>query len=96
MLSDYGKLAIAILVYFIFALPVAVYVCWKHGFGRQAGWFYLLSLTIVRIVGACLTLANSVSPDHDVAIAAVVFYSIGVIPLMLAALGLVNRMYVSS
>jgi hypothetical protein len=91
MLDKYGKLAIVVLVYFVLALPVAIFVCMRQGFGRHAGWFYLLSLTLVRIVGAILRIVADTKPSTGVIIAAFVFQSIGLIPLILCLVGMVKR-----
>ena len=64
MLSQYGKLSIAIIAYYVLALPIAVWICIRHGFGRHAGWFYLLSLAIVRIAGASLRIARRRAPQQ--------------------------------
>jgi len=91
MLSRYGKLSIAIIVYYVFALPVAVWICIRHGFGRHAGWFYLLSLSIVRIVGASLRIAADEHPSEGLYIGAFVLSAVGLAPLLLALLGMIKR-----
>lgn len=91
MLTHYGKLAIAVIVYYVLALPVAVYICIRHGFGRHAGWFYLLSLALVRIVGASLRIAADEKPSTGLYIGAAVLSAIGLAPLLLALLGLIKR-----
>jgi len=91
MLSSYSKLSIAIIVYYGLALPLAIYVCIKQGFGRHAGWLYLLSMAIVRIVGAALRIAADQHPSVGLYVAASVFSSIGLVPLILCLMGLVKR-----
>jgi hypothetical protein len=95
MLSDHSKLAIAIIVYYVLALPLVAWVCKTHGFGRHAGWFYLLSLDIVRIVGAAITIAAYQHPSTGLFVAGAIFNSIGLAPLLLTLMGLVKRVYVS-
>jgi hypothetical protein len=94
MLTQYGKLAIAVLVYYILALPVAAWICVRHGFGRHAGWFYLLALSLVRIVGSALRLAADAHPSKGLYIAAAVLSSVGLAPLLLGLMGMLKRVYV--
>jgi hypothetical protein len=92
MLSKYGKLNIAILVYFIPVLPLAIWVCVKQGFGRHGGWLYLLSMSIVRIVGAALRIAADNSPNNvGLATGAIILSSIGLVPLLLTLMAMVKR-----
>ncbi|KAF2673924.1 hypothetical protein BT63DRAFT_437506 [Microthyrium microscopicum] len=91
MLTSYGKLSIAILIYFILGLPVAIWVCKKQGFGRHAGWFYLLSFALVRINGSSLRLAADNNPSTGLYVAALVFSALGLIPLLLCLNGIVKR-----
>jgi hypothetical protein len=95
MLDHYGKLSIAIVVYYTLALPIAVYICIRHGFGRQAGWFYLLSLALIRIVGGALRIASEEHYSQGTLIASETLSSIGLAPLLLALLGMIKRVYVS-
>src|SRR5215469_383829 len=94
MLDDRGDLAIAILAFYAIGLPVAAYVCFRHGFGRQLGWFYLLLLPVVRIAGAGIeiTAQNLHSPRTGLYTGAAVLYSIGLVPLLLCLMGLLKRM----
>lgn len=93
MLNKRGDLAIAILAFYAIGLPVAAYVCFRHGFGRQLGWFYLLLLPIVRIVGAAMQIAveNVHPPSVGLYTGAAVLYSIGLVPLLLCLMGLLKR-----
>jgi hypothetical protein len=93
MLDNRGDLAIAILVFYVLGLPVAAYVCFRHGFGRQLGWLYLLLLPIVRIVGAAMEIAaeNVNPPSIGLYTAAAVLYSIGLVPLLLCLMGFLKR-----
>jgi len=91
MLDQYAKLQIAVLVYFVLALPVAIFVCIRQGFGRHAGWLYLLSLTVIRIIGAILRIVAENKPSLGIYIAASIFSAIGLIPLLLCLMGLVKR-----
>jgi hypothetical protein len=94
MLDKRGDLAIAILAFYAIGLPVAAYVCSRHGFGRQLGWFYLLLLPFVRLVGAAMEIAaeNINPPSTGLYTGAAVLYSIGLVPLLLCLMGLLKRM----
>jgi hypothetical protein len=91
MLTSYGKLSIAVLVYYLLALPVSAWICIRHGFGRHAGWFYLMTMSVVRIVGACLRIAADEHPSEGLYIGAAVLSSIGLAPLLLALMGMIKR-----
>jgi hypothetical protein len=91
MLTHYGKLAIAVIVYYVLALPVAVWICIRHGFGRHAGWFYLASLAVIRIVGAALRIAADEHRSRNLYIATAVLSSIGLAPLLLSLMGMIKR-----
>jgi hypothetical protein len=94
MLDQRGNLAIAILALYVIGLPVAAYVCFRHGFGRQLGWFYLLLLPVVRLAGAAMEIAaeNVNPPSLGLYTGAAVLYSIGLVPLLLCLMGLLKRM----
>jgi hypothetical protein len=91
MFTDHSKLATAIIVYYVLALPFAVWLCTRHGFGRHAGWFYLLSMDIVRLIGGCITIAAYAHPSTGLFIAAGIFNSIGFVPLILTLMGMMKR-----
>ena len=94
MISSKEALAIAEIVFYVPALVVAVLVCLRHGFGREFGWFSLLLLAVVRIIGsACEVAAASTTVDRDVVITAIVLASGGLATLLLAMLGILKRVY---
>jgi len=98
MLSSFGKLEIVVLIFFTLGLPVAAWVCKKQGFGRQAGWFFLLILSVVRILGSALRLAYEQTnpPNNGLFIAATIVNNLGLIPLLFALMGLIQRVNDSS
>jgi hypothetical protein len=93
MLDQHGDLAIAILVFYVIGLPIAVYVCIRHGFVRQLGWLYLVLLPVARILGAALQIAaeNTNPPSVGLYTAAAILNSVGLVPLLLCLMGLVQR-----
>jgi hypothetical protein len=93
MLDQHGDLAIAILVFYVLGLPIAIYVCVRHGFGRQLGWLYLIFLPVSRILGAAFELAaeNTTPTNISLYIAAAILNAIGLVPLLLCLMGLLKR-----
>jgi hypothetical protein len=91
MLDSHGGLAVAVLVYYGILLFPAIYVCARQGFGRHLGWFYLVTLPIVRIVGAACTIAAEQKPSTGLITAAAICNGIGLVPLLLTIMGLLKR-----
>lgn len=93
MLDQHGDLAIAVLVFYVLGLPIAIYVCIRHGFGRQMGWLYLILLPVTRILGSAFELAdeNTTPPKIWLYIAAAILNSIGLVPLLLCLMGVLKR-----
>jgi hypothetical protein len=79
----------------LFYVPVAFFAFWvafRHGFSRSAGWFFFVVFTIVRIVGACLSLALISHESTGLVTAWAIFTSAGLVPLILGLIGLLSRM----
>ncbi|EFR00112.1 hypothetical protein MGYG_03118 [Nannizzia gypsea CBS 118893] len=92
MAVDYRNgVAIFSLIVYLPCFFVAVYVALRHGFAKAAGWYFLVMLSLVRIVGACLELATIANPSEGLFTGAAVCNSVGVSPLILACIGLINR-----
>ncbi|KAI1384613.1 uncharacterized protein F4822DRAFT_367992 [Hypoxylon trugodes] len=91
-LTERDSISIAQLIVFLFSLFVAIWLAIRHGFGRNAGWFYLIILSLARIVGASLQLATISDPTNvSLQIGAVTLQSVGLSPLILTQLGLIGR-----
>jgi hypothetical protein len=83
-----GELAV-----YVPGLIIAIYLAVHHGFGRSAGWFFLIIFTLARVLGACLQLATISSPTNiNLYIGYGILQNIGLSPLMLATLGLLSRL----
>ncbi len=84
--------AIAKLVYYAPALFVSLFVAYKHGFAREAGWVFLTIFCLIRIIGAGAQLGtiNNDHPDTAYTIA-LITNVLGLSPLLLATLGVVAR-----
>ncbi|MCJ1411668.1 hypothetical protein MMC19_005759 [Ptychographa xylographoides] len=93
MVTSREGLSIAELIFYIPALPVAVFVAFRHGFGRQAGWFFLIILALIRIIGSICEIVSVTSPSQGVIECAVILSSVGLSPMILAMLGLLKRVH---
>lgn len=91
MLTERGKLAIAELVFYTPALFLAIIVTSRHGFGKQSGWVYLALLALIRVVGSILELVVMSKASVGLVVAATILSGIGLSPLLLAMLGLLQR-----
>lgn len=70
----------------------AIYLCFKHGFGRSAGWRSLIMLSLARLIGASMRLATiSMPTDKSLYIGWLILLGIGLGPLILTLHGLLGR-----
>jgi len=91
-LSELNKVSIAIICFYVPALAIAIFLCVRHGFSRGAGWFYLVLLAVIRLVGAALQLATINSPTNvGLYIGSATLQSVALSPLILCGLGLITR-----
>lgn len=91
MLDNHGDLAVAVLIFYILFIGPAIYVCIRHGVGRHLGWLYLVTLPIVRIVGAACQIAAEQNPSVGLYTAASICNGIGLFPLLMTLMGFMNR-----
>ncbi|KLO19997.1 hypothetical protein SCHPADRAFT_816698 [Schizopora paradoxa] len=84
-LDQRGDIAIAEIVFYVPILVCALLLTLRHGFGRQAGWIFLFTFSIVRIVGGAIHIAAEevTPPKTGLFIAAFAIESAGVAPLLL-------------
>lgn len=94
MLGDRGGLAVAQLIFYFFALLVSIFLCHKHGFGRSAGWVFLLILSLVRIAGSIAELVAVNDPSVSSITTATVLSSAGFSTLLMAQIGMLQRLSV--
>lgn len=92
MLDSHGGLSIAVLIYYSVGIVGALYVCYRQGLAQSAGWRFLVTLPIVRIVGAACTLAAEQNPSVGLYTAAAICNSIGLVPLILTLAAFDSRM----
>ncbi|TDL17888.1 hypothetical protein BD410DRAFT_775673 [Rickenella mellea] len=84
-----GIISVIQVIVFVPIFFVALFLTFRHGFKRQAGWIFLLIFSIVRIVGGVmLVVAESLkNPSTAVFITAFVLESAGLSPLLFATWG---------
>ncbi|TCD68819.1 hypothetical protein EIP91_009686 [Steccherinum ochraceum] len=87
-LDTRGDISVVELVVYIPLGLVAAYLIIRPGSLRKTGWFYLMLLSIVRIVGSILHIVTetSANPSVGLFIATAVLESAGLSPLMLSTL----------
>lgn len=88
--------AIAILQVVVYApvLILSLMLNLRHGFAKSSGWFFLITLSILRLIGAICWLVYTSHPSTGVATAAIICTSIGLSPLTLLCMGLLSRVLV--
>ncbi|KAI0473759.1 hypothetical protein GGR56DRAFT_648839 [Xylariaceae sp. FL0804] len=92
-LTEQNGISIAEIIYYVPAGAIGVFLAVRHGFGRNAGWLYLVILSLMRIVGASLELATISQPKNTgLYIGAGTLQSVGLSPLVLVTVALVNRL----
>ena len=93
MLDNHGILSAVEIAFFSPILIISAYICFRHGFNRKVGWFYLVTLSLLRLIGASCLLYAEVNNDDNQSLleAYYVCSSIGTAPLLLALLGFLTR-----
>lgn len=79
------------LIYYFPAFGLAIWICIKHGLGRQLGWIYLVILSLMRIIAGATGIANANNPSSGLTEASAIAYSVGLAPLILALMGMLKR-----
>jgi hypothetical protein len=92
-LTYHNGVSIAEVIVYVPALAIAVFLSFRHGFGRSAGWFFLIIFTLARIIGSCMQLATISNPTSaSLYTGYSILQNVGLSPLMLATLGLLSRL----
>jgi len=91
-LNTNGKLEAAVMVFYAPIALLALALTIRHGFKREAGWIFLLTFSIIRIVGGAMMVAaqSQTPPSIDLYTGAVILESVGLSPLLLATMGFVG------
>ncbi|CAM1504841.1 Fc.00g024320.m01.CDS01 [Cosmosporella sp. VM-42] len=86
-------LAIWELIFYVPALVGGIWVCTRHGFAKASGWIFLAIFSAIRIVSCSAQIATIASTsDTPITIATITGF-LGLSPLLLAALGILARVY---
>ncbi|KAG8668748.1 hypothetical protein FPOAC2_08052 [Fusarium poae] len=93
-LGAHDDIAIAEIVVYTFILFGALFLCKTHGFARNAGWFYIIILSLARLIGSSMLLATINDPNNtNLYIGWIVLNGLGLGPLVLILLGLLDRLF---
>jgi hypothetical protein len=92
MLDSHGGLSIAILIYYSPGILLALYICKRQGLGQVASWLYLITLPLVRLIGAACEIAAEQNSSIGLYTAAAICNSIGLVPLLLTLAAFLGRM----
>lgn len=93
MLDNHGILSAVEIAFFAPVLLIAIFICVRHGFNRRLGWFYILTLSLLRLIGASCLLYAEVNNDNNKSLISAYYVcsSIGTAPLLLALMGFLTR-----
>jgi hypothetical protein len=83
--------AIVQLVFFVPGFGLGALLASRHGFGKSAGWYFLIAFTLLRSIGAISEIIAVLESSIGAFIAALVCSSIGLAPLTLLCLGMLSR-----
>ena len=85
-------ISIAILILYIPALAIAIFLSIRHGFRRASGWRFMIVFTLARVLGSCLELATINQPkNYSLYIGYATLINVALSPLQLVAFGLLSR-----
>ncbi|KAI1490864.1 hypothetical protein F5X96DRAFT_634234 [Biscogniauxia mediterranea] len=91
-LTELNNISIAEIVVYTPALLGGIFLAVRHGFGRNAGWLYLIVFSVARILGAALQLATIADPRNiSLYVGSATLQTIGLSPLLLVQLALIAR-----
>ncbi|OTA91599.1 hypothetical protein M434DRAFT_397116 [Hypoxylon sp. CO27-5] len=91
-LTERDDISIVQIIVYVPTLFLALWLAIRHGFGRNAGWYYLIVFSLARIVGASLQLATISDPTNiSLHVGAVTVQTIGLSPLIMVQIALIGR-----
>lgn len=91
VLDARASISIFQLIFFAPALVAATFLCFKHGFHRSSGWFFLITVSLSCIAGGATQLATYSDPSESLFTASAILGSFGLSALLLVSLGLLSR-----
>ncbi|KAF2160560.1 hypothetical protein M409DRAFT_70316 [Zasmidium cellare ATCC 36951] len=94
-LNSRGDLAIAEIAFFSPAFVIGLAINIKQGFTGGVSWIYLVTLCILRLIGASCTLYMESQNDYSQSLEETAFITsaIGTMPLLLVLLGILERLH---
>ncbi|KAF2724208.1 hypothetical protein K431DRAFT_282056 [Polychaeton citri CBS 116435] len=94
-LTPKSDLSIAMLVFYCPALVLSSFIIFKHGLKRQLGWFYLVLLSLLRVIGSSTSIYMAVNNDYSSGLVetSIITSAVGTAPLISALLGFQNRVH---
>jgi hypothetical protein len=91
-MDEREQISIALIALYAPAVLIAVFLAFRHGFQRSSAWRYVVIFSLIRIVGSSLQIMTVSDPGNiGLYTGAAVCQSVGLSPLILAALGLLGR-----
>ncbi len=88
-----NRISIAEICFYSPALAGSLYLLLRHGPGRNAAWNFLVLFSAIRLCGAALQLETIAQPfSIPIYTGSMILQSVGISPLMLAALALLGRL----
>lgn len=95
MLNHRGILAAVELAFFAPAGVLAVLIVIRHGRAKKLGWYYVLSLSLLRIVSSGCSIYSQEKKDYSNGLltAIAITNAIGTTPILLALLGFLERIH---
>ncbi|KAI1144508.1 hypothetical protein F5Y05DRAFT_364893 [Hypoxylon sp. FL0543] len=91
-LNERDNISIVQIIIYVPSLFLALWLAIRHGFGRNAGWYYLIVFSLARIIGAAMQLATISDPTNvSLHTGAIILQTIGLSPLIMVQIALVGR-----
>ncbi|KAI9869127.1 MAG: hypothetical protein M1813_002951 [Trichoglossum hirsutum] len=89
MLDNHGKVAAAVIAFYVPTLVITGFLTFRHGFRKDLGWLYLSLFSIARIIYGILeiVLDERKRPSVGLIIAISILASVGLTFLLLATMG---------
>jgi len=88
-----NDVSIAEIAVYVPSLAVAILLVVRHGFGRNAGWIFLITFCLARIIGSAMSLAAITNPtSSSLLTGASILQNVGFSPLELACISLLSRL----
>ncbi|KAJ9365594.1 hypothetical protein C8Q69DRAFT_499204 [Paecilomyces variotii] len=90
MLQDRSKVGIALIIFYIPAVILAAYLLFRRHGRPRLGWYLLTAFSSVRFASGIVMIVFENNPTVGLTIATIILLSVGVVPLILATLGLLR------